>query len=303
MPAHVFSFEEPNEGLVWIPLAARRALDHAGVKLSLDAWQALALEDRLSLTAAGAGAVVEKGAVEALLSRAEPAPERITPRPDPEAIPDELAGLVGERAAELAAAWPRLSPLERYALAKLTGGSRAQPGDRNARLRAACDALLAPQKPVLTHLTESGDAHMVDVSEKKVSRREASAQSFLSMRPETLAALKSGNTPKGDVLAVARVAGIQAAKRTPELIPLCHAIALTGVDVELTPEAAGVRIVATARAFDRTGVEMEALVAASVAALALYDMLKALDREMTIGEVTLLKKSGGRSGDYERGAR
>ncbi|HEY3495035.1 MAG TPA: cyclic pyranopterin monophosphate synthase MoaC [Polyangiaceae bacterium] len=154
----------------------------------------------------------------------------------------------------------------------------------------------------MSHLTAAGDAHMVDVSGKNVSRREAVACSFLRMKKETLAALLSGKTPKGDVLAVARIAGIQAAKRTPELIPLCHAVALTGVEVELVPEGEGVKITATARAADRTGVEMEALVAASVAALALYDMLKAIDRDMTVTEVALVKKSGGRSGDYSRGS-
>jgi len=152
----------------------------------------------------------------------------------------------------------------------------------------------------LSHLTATGEAHMVDVSEKNVTRREAVARAFLRMRPETLAALLSGKTPKGDVMATARLAGIQAAKRTPELIPLCHAVALTGVEVELTPERDGVRVVATARAADRTGVEMEALVAASVSALTLYDMLKAIDRDMSLVEVALVRKSGGRSGDYVR---
>jgi cyclic pyranopterin phosphate synthase len=302
MTLPIFDFEEPNEGLVFIPLAARRALDQAGIKLSLEAWRALPLGERRRLIEAGAAPAVKMAVVESVLSSVEPPPERMAPRPDPAAAPGELIAAVAERAGELQAAWPRLLPLERYALAKLAAGSRSNPGDRSARLRAACEALLSPKPSGLSHLTASGDAHMVDVSEKGVTRREAVARAFLRMQKETLAALLSGRTPKGDVLASARIAGIQAAKRTPELIPLCHAIALTGVDVELSPEADGVRVLATARAFDRTGVEMEALVAASVAALTLYDMLKAIDRGMTITEVTLVRKSGGRSGDYVREA-
>jgi cyclic pyranopterin monophosphate synthase len=143
---------------------------------------------------------------------------------------------------------------------------------------------------------------MVDVSQKPVTARRGVARAFVKMKPETLAALLGGNTPKGDVLAVARIAGIQAAKRTPELIPLCHAVQLTGVEVALEPrlEPPGVAITATARAYDRTGVEMEALVAASVAALTLYDMLKAIDRGMSITDVEVVAKSGGRSGEFRR---
>jgi cyclic pyranopterin phosphate synthase len=297
MIAHIFSFEEPNEGLVWIPLAARRALDQTGLKLTLEAWQALGLEDRLRLIEAGAGVEVARAAVLEVISRANPPPQPIAVRPEPQALPEELLAAVGERAGELSRAWSGLTPLERYALLKLQSGSRS--GDPGARLRAACDALLS-RAAGLTHLTATGDAHMVNVTTKQVTQREAVARSFLQMQPETLVALRSGNTPKGDVLAAARIAGIQAAKRTPELIPLCHAVALTGVEVELELQAEGVRITATARAFDRTGVEMEALVAASVAALTLYDMLKAIDRGMTVTEVALFRKSGGRSGDYRR---
>ena len=143
---------------------------------------------------------------------------------------------------------------------------------------------------------------MVDVAEKPTTRRVAVARARLSMRRETLEALASGRIEKGDALAVARIAGIQAAKRTPELIPLCHGVALTSVEValDLVSEPPSVLVTTTARAFDKTGVEMEALVAASVAALTLYDMLKSIDREMSVGDVTLLEKSGGRSGDYRR---
>ena len=154
----------------------------------------------------------------------------------------------------------------------------------------------------LTHFDRRGRAHMVDVGAKAQTHRVAVASGRILMRAATLHAVAAGRAKKGDVLGVARIAAIQAAKRTPELIPLCHAVALTGVEVELAPEGEGVRITATARAADRTGVEMEALVAASVSALTLYDMLKAIDRDMTVSEIALVKKSGGRSGDYTRGA-
>ena len=155
----------------------------------------------------------------------------------------------------------------------------------------------------LTHLDERGRARMVDVSSKDRTVREAVAAGRVRMQPETLARIRSGSLEKGDVLAVARVAGIQAAKRTPELVPLCHPVALTSVRVELeADEAAGeLTITAVARAADRTGVEMEALTAVAGAALCVYDMCKAVDREMVIGAIRLLEKRGGRSGHWSRG--
>ena len=154
----------------------------------------------------------------------------------------------------------------------------------------------------LTHLDEQGRARMVDVSGKDVSRRIAVARGRVVMQPSTLALLVSGRAPKGDVLAVARVAAIQAAKKTPELIPLCHGITLTGVEVEFDSDAAKgeLRIEARVQALDRTGAEMEALTAVSVAALTIYDMLKAVDRGMVIGEIALWEKRGGKSGDWRR---
>lgn len=143
---------------------------------------------------------------------------------------------------------------------------------------------------------------MVDVGDKEKTQREARASARLRLEPETLRALREGTTKKGDALATARIAGIQAAKRTPELIPLCHAIALTSVEVrfDFEEEPAAVAIETIARASDRTGVEMEALTAASVAALTLYDMLKAIDRGMVIERVQLEEKRGGRSGAWSR---
>lgn len=151
----------------------------------------------------------------------------------------------------------------------------------------------------LTHLTRDGEAHMVDVGAKKPSARKATARARVHVSEETFLRLASGDTPKGDVLAVARVSGIQAAKRTSELIPLCHSLALTRVDVSIELVAGTIVVDATAEALDRTGVEMEALTAASVTALTLYDMLKSIDRSMSF-DVALTQKTGGRSGRFER---
>jgi cyclic pyranopterin monophosphate synthase len=152
----------------------------------------------------------------------------------------------------------------------------------------------------LTHLDAAGRARMVDVGEKAVTARTAVAEAVVRLRPDVARLLAEGGLPKGDALPVARIAGIQAAKRTPELIPLCHAVALTSVAVDIAVDAeAGVATVtASARAADRTGVEMEALVAASVAALTLYDMVKAVQRDATVERVRLRSKTGGQRGDY-----
>jgi len=154
----------------------------------------------------------------------------------------------------------------------------------------------------LTHLDSEGNARMVDVGDKPDSLRVARAQGIVDMHPETLALIIGGNIKKGDVLATARLAGIQAAKRTPELIPLCHNILLTGIDVELEPEPdhSRVRITAVCKTTGKTGVEIEALTAVSVAALTIYDMCKAVDRKIRIGDIVLLSKSGGQSGDWTR---
>lgn len=153
----------------------------------------------------------------------------------------------------------------------------------------------------LTHIDETGAARMVDVGEKAHTRREAIAQSVVEMRPETLKKIVSGGIEKGDVFAVARVAGILAAKKTSELIPLCHPLPIESVTVTLKPEPPScVRITAAVGCVYRTGVEMEALTAASVAALTVYDMCKAVDRSITISQTCLIRKSGGRTGVYER---
>ncbi len=155
----------------------------------------------------------------------------------------------------------------------------------------------------LTHIGPSGEARMVDVSDKPETVRVARAAGAIRMRSATLAAIQTNSIKKGDVLAIARLAGIMAAKRTPDLIPLCHPIGLTDVDVVLTLDAElpGVRVETMARSVGRTGVEMEALTAATVALLTVYDMAKAIDREMTIEQLYLTEKTGGRSGRWSRG--
>ena len=153
----------------------------------------------------------------------------------------------------------------------------------------------------LSHIDDAGRARMVDVSAKDDTQREATAQGRIVMRAETLALIERDGVPKGDVLAVAQIAGIMAAKRTHELVPMCHPLLLTGIDVRLTPNAGEqcVEIEATVRTTGKTGVEMEALTAVSVAALTVYDMCKAVDRGMRIEAIRLVSKTGGKTGDWQ----
>ncbi|TAM48050.1 MAG: cyclic pyranopterin monophosphate synthase MoaC [Gammaproteobacteria bacterium] len=155
----------------------------------------------------------------------------------------------------------------------------------------------------LTHLNKQGEAHMVDVGAKPSTEREAVAEGIIRMKPETLALIVEGGHKKGDVLATARIAGILAAKKTAELIPLCHPIPVTAIEIELTPqpETASVLARATVRTQAQTGVEMEALAAVEIALLTVYDMCKAVDRGMEITDIRLVSKHGGRSGPWQRG--
>ena len=156
----------------------------------------------------------------------------------------------------------------------------------------------------LTHFNAAGEAHMVDVGSKNITVREGVAEGRIYMQPETLKKIMEGNHKKGDVLGIARVAGIMAAKKTPELVPLCHPIALTAVELDLTPEPDknAVYCKATVRCSGNTGVEMETLTAVQVALLTIYDMCKAVDRGMTMTDIGLLAKSGGKSGTWRRSA-
>ena len=158
---------------------------------------------------------------------------------------------------------------------------------------------MAPESG-LTHVNAAGEAHMVNVAAKEVTERSATAYSFVSISSEVIALLRTGSMPKGDALSVARIAAISATKKTSDLIPLCHPIAIHGVDVDLTIEDSGVAILVTVTTADRTGVEMEALTAASVGALALIDMIKGRDRGARIECVELREKKGGRSGHWVR---
>ena len=164
----------------------------------------------------------------------------------------------------------------------------------------ATDRGVGPREGSLTHVDARGQARMVDVSGKAVTAREATAAGRVLCSPRVVELLRGDGVPKGDALAVARLAGIQAAKRTPDLVPLAHPVAVHGVVVELDVVDAGVDIRATVRTADRTGVEMEALTCVCVAALALVDMVKAVDRRTTITDVRVMAKSGGRSGDWTR---
>lgn len=159
-----------------------------------------------------------------------------------------------------------------------------------------------PEEPRLTHVDESGAARMVDVSAKQVTARTATASGRVLVAPEVVRLLRGEGVPKGDALGVARVAGIMAAKRTPDLVPLCHPLAISGVEVDLEVLDDAVAVVATVRTSDRTGVEMEALTAVSVAALTVVDMVKAVDKAAVISDIRVESKTGGKSGTWRREA-
>lgn len=307
--AAVFPFEEIGPDLPLLPLAARRALDHAGLRLPLEGWRSLALDDRQRVVVAGAAAVVAVEEVRGVVANASPPPVSTTPTrdPDPPALPAALVDMLGGRPLDQAT-WLRLGPLGRFALVHTH--RRAVERQDPARLSKVYDAIVvpllskgpSPESISLTHLTPAGAVHMVDVGGKSVTARRAIASGAVLMSPATAERLARHEAPKGDVLATARVAGILAAKRTPELIPLCHAIALTHVEIDLDVDTARGRVdvTATVETVDRTGVEMEALTAVSVACLTIYDMLKSADRAMVIADVKLVEKDGGRSGHFVR---
>jgi cyclic pyranopterin phosphate synthase len=288
----VYAFERIDPGLPFIPLAARRVLDGLGRKLSLEGWLSLSLEDREHIAIAGAGEHVDAGAA-AIVDRANPRPSSmpVEREPDPASLPRELVAALGSARPIDAARWRDLHPLDRYVLVKCA----AQP----EKLALAYDAIVAS---TLTHLTRAGDATMVDVGGKAESARRAVATVWVRTTRNVVETMATGGAPKGDVFAAARVAGILAAKRTAELIPLCHPVRTTraSVDFEPDPQRGELRIRATVEAVDRTGVEMEALVAASVASLTVYDMIKSADRWATIDALRLDAKSGGKSGDLTR---
>lgn len=291
----LYSFDGVDATLELVPLAARRALDRAGFKPSLEAWRGLPLSQRLVLAEAGESPTVDAARVEQVLATS--AIPRVDPIPEPEplAVPEALRQAYGGERPISDAVWFGLSPLDRYALGK--AAARGQ----DERIGAAYDEIVG-HTALSTHLGPTGGARMVDVSQKPASLRQALAETRVRMSEEAFRRVQSQSAPKGDVLGTARLAGIMAAKRTSELIPLCHPLALTKLVVllELDAESHAIDVRATVEAFDRTGVEMEALTAVSVAALTIYDMLKGIDRSMEIGPTRLVRKSGGRSGDFSR---
>lgn len=291
----LYSFDGVDATLELLPLAARRALDLSGLKVSLEAWRALPLDARRLIVESGSGPAVDAARVEAALGT-QPV-QRIERSAEPlmSTVPAELASALGGTRPVSQALWNALSPLDRYALVKVAGRGKPE------RLAAAY-AEIVGHSALSTHLGPAGGARMVDVSQKSASHRRAVAESRVSMSADAFARVKTATVPKGDVLGTARLAGIMAAKRTAELIPLCHPLALTKLELalELDDAASAISVRATVEAFDRTGVEMEALTAVSVAALTVYDMLKGIDRAMEIGPTRLVAKSGGRSGDFAR---
>lgn len=291
----MFEFDPVDAGLDLIPLSARRLLDALGAKLSLDAWRSLVLEDRQTLLRLGSATIISPSVALEVLSRAVPAPSvtEKTTDPDERVVPERLRELLGEERPITIGVWRKLEPLERWVLDKVAKSRHPE------RVSRAYDEILH-KSSALSHLTSQGEAQMVETAEKPVTLRKAIATSRVTLSLAAHRALLEGNAPKGDVLGTARIAAIMAAKQTSQLIPLCHPIQMTHIRVDLIPSTKDpcVDIEAEVRAIDRTGVEMEAMVAVSVAALTIYDMLKAVDRGIVIGPTRLSAKSGGRSGTY-----
>lgn len=293
----LYSFDVDGTALVELPLAARRGLDLAGWKLSLAGFRSLDHGKRRALVELGSASPVDTHAVARIVAAASPAAERVAPLFDPpsEVPPQSVTAAFAEQGPVSAAVWSSLGDVDRYALAKVASRDDVE------RRRAAYAEVIGHTR-VSTHVRASGGVQMVNVARKAVTLRRAEAESRVSMNEAAFGLLTSHAVPKGDVLATARIAGITAAKRTSELIPLCHPLALSHVvvDVSLDPGAHAVQIAVSVETEGKTGVEMEALVAASVAALTVYDMLKAADRAMEIGPTRLVTKSGGASGEYRR---
>ena len=288
----VFKFEDIGDELKLLPLAARRALDLAGCKVSLHAWQSMPLRARRVLVEQGSGDEVDLQAVHSAVAGCEPPSVAIKKREeDRSELPDKL---LLDQLPRLGDRWEPLGFLQRFALQHL-----AKRGDAERLARAWREIA----GPLLSHLDEQGTARMVAIASKKTTARHAVAAARVRMTPATAAMVLDNSGPKGDVLSTARLAAIMATKRTPDLIPMCHSIAVTGVDVGIDVNVAQgtVDLRVRVEAVDRTGVEMEAMTAASVGALTIYDMLKAVQRSIRIEDVHLLEKSGGRSGDYRAG--
>ncbi|HXX68116.1 MAG TPA: cyclic pyranopterin monophosphate synthase MoaC [Polyangiaceae bacterium] len=298
----VYAFEGIDDALPIMPLAARRLLDATGRKLSLEGWLSLPVESRRAIVLAGAAIRAAGTGAEGTadsdcgdcLARAVPAASFVAriDEPGDVHVPSGLTAALGPSRPLDDARWRALSALDRYALAKCS----AKP----ERLERAYDEIVRTAR--LTHVSRSGDAHMVDVAEKRITSRRAVASATIRTTTAVVRAIAEGSVSKGDVLAAARIGGIMASKRTAELIPLCHPVQTTSarVDLDLDEARGQIVVVASVEAVDRTGVEMEAMVAASIASLTIYDMIKGSDRWAVIAAVRLERKSGGRSGDVIR---
>lgn len=290
----VYLFEGIDESLPYIPLAGRRVLDAIGRKVSLEAWIALSPDDRRRLVEAGVGEKVDVS-IATLVESITRAPAVLPPEPEPDAdrVPPALQAALGPSQPLDEGRWRALRALDRYALMKYVG--------KPEKLARAYEEIVGAISP-LTHLDEHGAARMVDVGNKPETARFAIATARVWTSREVIEAIGTGDASKGDVLAAARIAGILASKRTFELIPLCHPVRTThaAIDFELDPIAGVGRVRATIEAVDRTGVEMEAMVAVSIAALTVYDMIKSADRWASIDAVRLEAKRGGKSGDVKR---
>lgn len=291
----LYSFDVDGDTLEQLPLAARRALDHAGRKLSLTGWTSLGPQERRTLVRLGSVSPVDLDTVARVLRRAKPSASATEAVGDPprDAPPAHLVEAYAEQGRLSAAVWTSLADVDRYALEKV---AKRPNGERLANAYAE----IVGHTQISTHVRAQGGVQMVNVGAKAVTERRAQAESRVTMNGDAFALLANNAVPKGDVLGTARVAAIMAAKRTSELIPLCHALPITHIAVDLRLDAAthSVAIATTVETQGKTGVEMEALVAASHAALTVYDMLKGIDRGMTIGPTRLLAKSGGASGSF-----
>lgn len=291
----LYEFDGIDASLALIPLAARRALDALGRKLSLEGYLELPLARRVQLVESGSGIGVDlkaaEGAIAPVLARAPEIPA--IEEPSAEKVPAHCLEALGPSQPLPEKVWQSLSPLDRYSLAKVTQKNRPE------RVSAAY-AEIVGQSAVSTHVRPQGGVHMVSVSEKQPTKRRATAECWVKTSPDAFARLRAASSPKGDVLGTARLAGIMATKRTSDLIPLCHPLALTHaeVDFEEREADASLRVLCSVEVVGVTGVEMEAMVGANVAALTVYDMLKSIDRGMQIGPCRLLKKEGGRSGTF-----
>jgi cyclic pyranopterin phosphate synthase len=292
----LYAFDGIDEQLQLVPLAARRALDAIGVKLSLNGFLSLDLEVRRALASAGSGIEVDKDTALACCADAQPPGTNFEPlvEPNPVQIPANVRSVLGTELPLSEKVWSSLSPLDRYALTKVTERPRPQ------RVRGAYEELIGKTR-FSTHLRPEGGVRMVSIAQKEVSHRRAVAECWIQMSQEAFTTLQSNAAPKGDVLATARLAGIMATKKTSDLIPLCHPLSLqhATIDFEEDPTTFRVRVLCAAEVMDRTGVEMEAMMGAQIAALTIYDMLKSVDRAITLGPGRLLEKSGGRSGHFK----